>query len=107
MARGRTKLPDGSTWERETWKEVRKRAIASKDPICAICGGEIDMDAPQYHPNSCEVDHIIPVARGGAPYDIDNVQLTHMRCNRQKSTKMAGDYEELKESNLCPLSNNW
>lgn len=104
---GRRKLPDGSKWEKPVWEAVRRRAIQSKDPVCGICGKPIDMNAPAQSPMSCEVDHIIPISRGGAPYDIDNLQLTHMRCNRQKFNKLDSDYAELKETNLCPLSNNW
>lgn len=101
-------LPDGSVMEDVVWQKVRKRAIASKDPICALCGNPIDMDAPSTSPTSCAVDHIIPVSRGGAPYDIDNLQLTHARCNREKSNRLREDYDELSNSdNICPLSNNW
>ena len=81
------RLPNGARWEKPVWEAVRKRAIESMDPVC-------------------EVDHIIPISRGGAPYDIDNLQLTHRRCNRLKSNKLSKDFEDAKE-NLCPLSNNW
>lgn len=104
---GRRKLPDGAKWEKPVWEAVRKRAIQSKDPVCAICGKPIDMEAPAQSPLACEVDHIIPISRGGPPYDIDNLQLVHMKCNRQKGNKLGADYDELKENNLCPLSNNW
>ena len=101
-------LPDGSLFDDKLWQKVRKRAIASKDPVCALCGVAIDMEAPAKSPMSCEVDHIVPVSRGGAPYDIENVQLTHMKCNRQKSNHLKEDYEEMGVSdNLCPISNNW
>lgn len=101
-------LPDGSPFEDSIWQQVRKRAIASKDPVCALCGCPIDMEAPPKSPMSCEVDHIIPISRGGAPYDIDNVQLTHSKCNRQKSNHLESDFANLgKSDNLCPISNNW
>lgn len=104
---GKTRrLPDGSRWEKPVWEAVRKRAIASKDPVCALCGKPIDMTLKAGDPMSCEVDHIIPISRGGAPYDIDNTQLTHKRCNVQKSNRLAKDFEDIK-GNLCPLSNNW
>ena len=105
---GNRVLPDGSVMDDKVWQVVRKRAIASKDPVCSLCGNPIDMDAPPNSPTSCEVDHIIPVSRGGAPYDIDNLQLTHARCNRQKSNKIREDYDGVNDAdNLCPLSNNW
>lgn len=101
-------LPDGSLMDEKQWKAVKKRVKAMKDPVCALCGNPIDMDAPAYTPMACEVDHIIPISRGGAPYDIDNLQLTHCKCNRQKSNRLRDDYEDLDGgANFCPLSNNW
>lgn len=36
---------------------------------------------------SAEVDELIPVSRGGSPYEFANLRLTHRRCNRLKSDK--------------------
>lgn len=47
---------------------------------CAICGFE--MRAADY-----EVDHIIPVARGGSD-TARNLRLTHRECNRKRGTKI-------------------
>lgn len=107
MSSGNRLLADGSRMSKKRWEEARKRAIASKDPICAICGKPIDMEAPPCSPMSCEVDHIIPISRGGDPYDIDNLQLTHCRCNRQKGARINGEGEDIDKQNLCPCSNNW
>jgi 5-methylcytosine-specific restriction endonuclease McrA len=95
------------TWNKTEWALTRKRAIASLDPVCAICHNPIDMEAPPFHPLSVEVDHKIPRARGGALYELDNLQLTHSQCNRKKGAKMASDYEGLNVENPVPLSNNW
>ena len=27
------------------------------------------------------VDHIVPLSKGGAPFDLGNVQAAHARCN--------------------------
>lgn len=99
--------PRRQTWNKAEWALARKRAIASKDPVCAICQGLIDLDAPAFSPLAVEVDHIVPRSRGGAIYDIDNLQLTHSRCNRKKGAKMATDYDGLEVTNPVPLSNNW
>lgn len=105
---GERLLPDGSMMDNKLWLQVRKRAIAMYDPVCALCGNPIDMEAPAKSPMSLEVDHIIPVSRGGDPYAIDNLQLTHMRCNRQKSNHTQWDDDDFANSdNLCPISNNW
>jgi 5-methylcytosine-specific restriction endonuclease McrA len=94
-------------WNRTEWALIRKRAIASKDPVCAICHHWIDLQAPAFSPNAVEVDHIVPRSRGGSLYDIENLQLTHSRCNRQKGAKMADDYNGLQIDNPVPLSNKW
>lgn len=100
-------LPRKQKWNKTEWALARKRAIASKDPVCAICHTYIDVTLPAFAPLAVEVDHIVPRARGGALYELENLQLTHSRCNRQKGTRMASDYEGLSNDNPVPLSNNW
>lgn len=89
------------------WSNARKRAIASLDHVCAICHTPIDMEAPAFSSLAVEVDHKVPRDRGGALYELENLQLTHSRCNRQKGTKMDSDYEGMDSSNPVPLSNAW
>lgn len=89
------------------WAAARKRAIASLDPICAICHKFIDLDAPKNTPLAVEVDHIIPRSRGGLLYALENLQLTHHRCNRKKGPRMAEDYAHKQVANQVPLSNPW
>lgn len=100
-------LPNGELWNNAAWKEARKRVIASKDPYCAICHKYIDVELAAYEPMACEIDHIIPISRGGPPYDVDNLQMSHSRCNRQKGARMRSDYEGLENQNICPVSNKW
>lgn len=89
------------------WAAARKRAIASKDHVCAICHKPIDMEALPFTPMSVEVDHIVPRSRGGAYYELDNLQLTHTQCNRKKGAKMDTDYVATEHINPFPPSNNW
>jgi 5-methylcytosine-specific restriction endonuclease McrA len=100
-------LPKKEKLRGPEWAMARKRAIHSKDPVCAICSNYIDMEAPAFSPLAVEVDHIVPRARGGAMYDLDNLQLTHSQCNRKKGVRMDEDYEGLGFTNPVPLSNNW
>ena len=94
-------------WNSNEWAQARKRAIASKDPICSICNGLIDLEAAPFSPLAVEVDHIVPRARGGALYELENLQLTHSKCNRKKGTRMDSDYLDNAVVNPVPLSNNW
>lgn len=99
--------PRKQKWNKTEWANARKRAIASKDPVCAICHGLIDLEAPPFSPLAVEVDHIVPRSRGGAFYDLDNLQLTHSQCNRRKGARMDSDYEGLQVENPIPVSNAW
>jgi 5-methylcytosine-specific restriction endonuclease McrA len=100
-------IPRKQKWNQTEWAITRKRAIASKDHICAICHTLIDVEAPPFSPLAVEVDHIVPRARGGALYELENLQLTHSKCNRKKGAKMAEDYPSAEVGNPVPLSNNW
>ncbi len=70
--------------------KLRARVKARYEP-CHICGQPIDYDLPAGHPMSYELDEIIPVSRGGDPYDIDNVAPAHRICNQRKSNKLPSD----------------
>lgn len=100
-------IPRKPTLNNSEWAAARKRAIASKEPYCAICNGYIDVTLPAFKPLAVEVDHIVPRSRGGALYELDNLQLSHSRCNRKKGARMAEDYDGLAVENPVPLSNNW
>ena len=65
----------------------RKRIFATQT-ICALCGKPVDFNLKYPHPLSPTIDHIVPVAKGGHPSDINNLQLAHRCCNRAKSDKL-------------------
>lgn len=100
-------IPQVQKWNKTEWANARRRAIASKDHICAICHKWIDVDAPAFSPLAVEVDHIVPRVRGGALYEMDNLQLTHSQCNRKKGARMTEDYPAEPFVNPVPLSNPW
>lgn len=78
--------------------EKNKRKIYATRTICGICGKPVDMSLRWPNPMSKCIDHIIPVSKGGHPSDIDNLQLAHMCCNREKSDKI------LKEKSDKPVA---
>ena len=58
------------------------------------------------------LDHIIPIAKGGHPSDLDNMQLAHWTCNRQKSDKLIDSrggtkQEELIGNRVLPHTFDW
>ena len=96
--------------------DINKRKILATQSICALCGKPVDMELKYPHPLSACVDHIIPVAKGGHPSDINNLQLSHWSCNRAKSDRVIGSEQDFKEkrekakvigNRNLPLSVDW
>lgn len=92
--------------------ERNKKKIYATQTVCGICGKPVDFSLKFPHPLSACVDHIIPVAKGGHPSDIDNLQLAHFCCNRAKSDKLFSRSETQTEATdpsprLLPQSRDW
>ena len=107
--------PDQNGTHRKQY-EVNKKKIYATQTICGICGKPVDFDLKYPHPLSPCIDHIVPVAKGGHPSDISNLQLAHWTCNRAKSDRVVGsaeDFAEKKErakvigNRNLPLSADW
>ena len=79
--------PDRDGTHRGQFDKNKKRIYATQT-VCGICGQPVDFNAKYPHPLSPCIDHIIPIAKGGHPSDMDNLQLAHWWCNRQKSDKL-------------------
>lgn len=56
--------------------------------VCGICGGDMDADLTYPHPMSRSVDHIMPLAIGGA-HEQSNLQYAHLSCNVRKGARVA------------------
>ena len=78
---------DRAPGNRAAYENARKKILKTQT-ICGMCGRAVDFAYKYHHPLSPTVDHIIPVAKGGHPSDIDNLQLAHRCCNREKSDKI-------------------
>lgn len=65
-------------------EDLRKRDGGN----CALCGLPVPTDAIKPHPLAPEVDHILPISRGGT-HEPDNLALVHKTCNITKSNKPA------------------
>lgn len=74
---------------RNTTTRDRHRAVIRRDrPPCHLCHEDIDYSLRSPHPMSFEVDHVIPLDRGGSD-DLDNKAASHRLCNRRKSNHLA------------------
>ena len=93
---------------RAAYEENRKVILETQD-ICGICGNPVDKSRKHPDPLAPEVDHIIPVSKGGHPSALSNLQLAHAKCNnakRDKITRKPTKKEEIGNRNL-PLSVDW
>ena len=91
--------------------EQNKKKIYATQTVCGICGKPVDFSYKYPHPLSPCIDHIMPINKGGHPSDIDNLQLAHWTCNRQKSDKIikgAGEKkEEIISNRVLPHTFDW
>ena len=79
--------PDHDGKHRLAFERNKKRILATQS-ICGVCGQPVDKRLKYPHPLSPSIDHIIPIDRGGHPSDINNLQLAHWKCNREKANKL-------------------
>ena len=64
--------------------------LRSQGLPCHICGRAIDYTLPARHPMSFEVDEVVPVSKGGSPYDRSNVAPAHRICNERRGNRDLG-----------------
>lgn len=110
MAKHNQNRPDQNGTHRGQFEKNRKRIYATQQ-LCGICGRPVDFKMKYPHPLSPCIDHIVPIAKGGHPSDIDNLQLAHWTCNRQKSDKLVSVTEvkmpEIISNRVLPHSIDW
>lgn len=103
--------PDHNGTQRAQFESNKKKIYATQT-VCGICGKPVDFAFKFPHPLSPCIDHIIPVAKGGHPSDIGNLQLAHMTCNRMKSDKLVvkqafSGEAELISNRMLPHTFDW
>lgn len=90
--------------------EKNKKKVLATQNICGICGKPVDKSLKYPHPLSACIDHIVPIAKGGHPSDIDNLQLTHWACNRAKGDHLpsaVAKVDEVISNRILPHSIDW
>lgn len=73
-------------------RDELRRWLKAQGRPCWICrafgrAGRIDYDLPHGLPESFEVDELVPVSKGGSPFDRANVDATHRACNEWRGNK--------------------
>lgn len=91
---------------RQEYERNRKTILATQE-ICAICGKPVDKTLKPPDPMSATVDHIIPIAKGGHPSDLSNLQLAHRCCNIRKSDRLESADSPKAEAEVDQRSLPW
>lgn len=63
--------------------KLREQLLAV-EPLCRVCASKGRVTA------ATAADHIIPLAKGGAPYDMSNLQPICDPCHRDKTLRDQG-----------------
>ena len=101
------KRPDQSGWAEAAYRKAKKIIFASQT-VCAICGRPVNFSLKFPDPWSATLDHIVPIAKGGDPASLENLQLAHLQCNRMKSTRLPVQVTKKVVTNRdLPLSLDW
>lgn len=82
---------------------LRKRVLREED-LCWLCGQIVDKTLHHHDPGAPEVDEVIPVSKGGDPYDRKNCRLAHRLCNQQRGN---GDRQPKKVDKPLRTSRDW
>lgn len=104
--------PDKQGKHRVAYEKNKKRILKTQT-VCGICGKPVNKKLKSPDPMSPVIDHMIPVSKGGHPSAIENLQLAHWTCNRQKSDKMFNNQQNNQQENKVlgnrnlPQSINW
>ena len=103
--------PDHDGTHRLAFERNKKKVYATQT-TCGICGKPVDFGLKYPHPLSPCIDHIVPIAKSGHPSDLDNLQLAHWCCNRQKSDKLfrqkqTSSGDDIISERVLPQSCDW
>ena len=82
MVKGRSGRP---------WRRLVALAKRELPPVCHVCKGHIDITLHHLDDRAWSLDHIEPLALGGAPEDLANVLPAHRICNLRKGARR--DYQ--------------
>lgn len=83
---------------RDTSNRWNRKHLLNRDGnICALC------IEPILHMKDATIDHIIPLSRGGAD-TLENMQITHSKCNRQKGNRFQERNEQLIQQQMREIT---
>ena len=74
------------------------RWLRSQGRPCWICGLPIDYGVPAGDPRAFECDELVPVSRGGSPFDRDNVAAAHRCCNNWRRARSVAEVSAVRSA---------
>lgn len=69
------------------WQKVRAEVLRDASH-CAVCFRALDFNAPARSPRAPSVDHVLPLAHGGEPFERTNLQAVCVSCNSRKGASL-------------------
>lgn len=73
----------GDVRQTRQWRTLRAAVLERDNYTCIACGGVANT-----------ADHRIPISKGGAPLDPENVDAMCSDCNTKKSDKLTGQLHD-------------
>jgi hypothetical protein len=85
--RNRKRSAEGVRRTGRPWLRLRRQVLA-EESSCWICGDELDLEVRYPHPQSPSVDHVVPLASGGALLERTNCRAAHLLCNVSRGAEV-------------------
>ena len=81
------------SFRRLRFKYIKRRRPADGDYTCDYCGVSLVQGVHPPIDNSLTVDHIVPVSKGGALKDFNNMCICCWTCNNNKGSTIKKENE--------------
>lgn len=81
------------------YRRARAIGIAQSGGLCLLCAKPMRLDLPGTHPEGPTLEHLIPVSRGGHPYDPRNLSASHQRCNSARGNRLLSELRTTTDEN--------
>jgi 5-methylcytosine-specific restriction endonuclease McrA len=81
------------------WRRARRAAIRQAHGLCQLCWQPLVPTAAPRTPHATEVDHIVELSNGGAPFDLDNLRAVHRACHIRRHREGEPPPRTIKRSN--------
>lgn len=73
-------------------REVKEAVYAKTNGLCWYCGYEVS-DKPESHFSRANIDHVVPVSKGGTD-DLTNLVPSCFQCNITKGTQTLEEFRK-------------